>query len=413
VPGYESASRLPLAAPAGSIASSPYASGGNAFLASGRPLSVAATGPFAGLLDGGLIGASGQTLWASWLVRRDTSGRSEVALHPDSITTRTDGARVAVFAQNERWQLLAGGTTVDTGVAATPGQTFFMVLRLDFAATDTATLYIGPAPGLAPGAHQARVQNIGDARFRSLHWFPGNGSGNGSLDEIRLGTSYAAVAPTVESAPSLVLAPGPVTVRSGSPLRLAADLAGSNLAVAWTRAGQPLADTGPLLWRDPFLRADAGAHAFAATNRLGAASAPAFAVSAEGYTLAEWRALYPDNGDGVPDVLKFALGLSPTGRDALPRFEWVTVGSARYPALRTTLARDANDVGVVLEGSPDLQQWTTLARYRAPDVWVAGAGHQVSRVAVPGRPGVDEVLVRAPSAEPRYFLRVRAEPPAE
>ena len=421
LPGYQVGSTTPLAAPAGLSASTSYAMGGSNYLASGRGFNVSGTGPFGPHLDGGLIGKPGGTIWVSWLARRDSGGSSKLTIHPNGVPFFPDNTGVAVFAENERWRLQAGGSTIDTGVAATAAQTFFMVLRLDYGTTDIATLYINPTSGVEPTTHQARASNLSDARFRSLAWNPGSASGAGSLDEIRVGTSYAAVAPTVETAPVVVAEPASAAVRSGVDLVLGVNLGGSNLAVSWTRDNAALADTGGVLLRRPFLRADAGSYRLTAQNRLGSASSTAFALTAEGFTWAEWRATWfgedpagapnaAPGADGLPNLVKFALGWTPSQVATAPVPLWVEEAGNRFLALRFTLDSAANDVAVAVEGSSDLAQWATLATYQAPDISVLSGGVQVARNAVAARPGVDEITVRAAAnSASRYFLRLRAE----
>ena len=99
----------------------------------------------------------------------------------------------------------AGGGTIppmgsDTTITATVGQTYFLVVRVDFAAgaaanPDTFKLYVNPTPGgTEPAVASATMSyNLGVQNGLAIQ------SGNGaqvSVDEIRIGTTYADVTPS-------------------------------------------------------------------------------------------------------------------------------------------------------------------------------------------------------------------------
>jgi hypothetical protein len=73
-----------------------------------------------------------------------------------------------------------------------------LVLKLDFAATSTATLFVNPASlgGSAPATAGASASSTTSLAFKSLAFYGGSGFSQGALDELRLGDSYAAVTPT-------------------------------------------------------------------------------------------------------------------------------------------------------------------------------------------------------------------------
>lgn len=79
-------------------------------------------------------------------------------------------------------------------------------------------------------------------------------------------------------------------------------------------------------------------------------------------SLAAWRAAYgPDDaapaGDGVPNLLKYALGLDPTVtavRAVLPAFEW----NGDFAALRVIRQSRREDVEYEVQFSSDLVTWT-------------------------------------------------------
>jgi len=93
-----------------------------------------------------------------------------------------------------------------------------------------------------------------------------------------------------------------------------------------------------------------------------------WSLSVSGQTpdsLVAWRAAYGPDGatpadDGVPNLLKYALGLDPlvtAGRASLPAFEW----NGDFAALRVPRAGRREDVEYVVEFSSDLVTWNSGA----------------------------------------------------
>jgi O-glycosyl hydrolase len=181
--------------------------GGNAFLTAGRALNVTAGGPFgtAGYLTGGLIGASGKTLWFSVLLRKDTNTDEEnkVMLHATGTDWNASPSLVAVgyfgtpsgTGANRKWSLQVGSTTFQSGVAVTTGTTALLVGKIVFGATNTVSLYVNPTGlgGSAPGTASASGSTTSSCAFKNLAYYAGNGPGASTLDEIRFGDSFAAV----------------------------------------------------------------------------------------------------------------------------------------------------------------------------------------------------------------------------
>jgi len=207
VPGYNVATATALTYSTLST-SGGYAIGGDSYQTSGRALNVSATGPFGTYLTGDNIGAAGKTLWASLLLRKDANNDEEVSvqLHAGTTVSFPNPALVSVgyfgAASNNGttrfWSLRVGTTVTRTNVAITAGQTALLVLKLDFAATSTAALFVNPASlgGTAPATASASGTSTASIAFKSLAFYGGSGFSQGSLDELRFGDSYAAVTPT-------------------------------------------------------------------------------------------------------------------------------------------------------------------------------------------------------------------------
>ena len=162
------------------------------------------------------LGGDGTTLYLSALARPDsnpanagnTSYKFDLA-NGNNVAWAANAPNVYVErAANGNWQIRyhpASGSdvTAGTGVAFVKDQTFLMVLQLDFAATgDTATLYVDPTPGMStPDVTGAAVAMTGFT-FTNLNFNPGHAVGDGDLDELRIGTTYADVVPTAVPEPA-------------------------------------------------------------------------------------------------------------------------------------------------------------------------------------------------------------------
>jgi hypothetical protein len=75
-------------------------------------------------------------------------------------------------------------------------------MKLDYtAAGDNVSIFINPALGLQPVSPSFVFTNVGDMSFDGLSFASFIGPTN-SVDEIRLGTTYADVTPTASAAPA-------------------------------------------------------------------------------------------------------------------------------------------------------------------------------------------------------------------
>jgi hypothetical protein len=223
VPGFNATDDAPLSY--GHLVSSVrHASGGRAYLGCKRFLDVSPAGPFADYLVNGDIGAPGKDLWASYLARRDgvaaepcqvTFGRGADNNDPQ-VTPACRTANVGGF-----WaiQHVTNGTvaaTESTGKTCVQGETALLVLRFQFgvggvSSNHVVSLYLNPTDytlGVAPPATPDAVLNIaGDAAFQfdGIDFYPSASPLQGSFDEFRLGTSYAAVTPTTIARGTVVI----------------------------------------------------------------------------------------------------------------------------------------------------------------------------------------------------------------
>ena len=149
------------------------------------------------------IGTDGTTAWVSFLLEVDTliGGFSielgDTAGPNNTVTLGTTGNDFIVT----RDRSTSGASTIDDVLI--DGQTYFLVARIDFASgNDTVTFYVDPTPGEvspdSPGSLTAQLTTADLGVFTEVGIVgAGNfGSNNSAIDEIRIGETFADVAPS-------------------------------------------------------------------------------------------------------------------------------------------------------------------------------------------------------------------------
>jgi regulation of enolase protein 1 (concanavalin A-like superfamily) len=209
VPGYNIATATPLTY--ANLANSPsYAIGGFAYQTLGRSLDVSNSSPFGSLVSGGLIGQNGSSVWASVLLRKDADTDDEVSvnLHNSGINwcvgCASSDVAVGYFGAASNtggkryWSLKVGTTVYQSTVQVQVGQPALLVLGLNFGTTSTINLYVNPTSlgGIAPATADIQTTATTPIAFQSVAYYGGNGVNSSSIDELRFGSSYAAVTPT-------------------------------------------------------------------------------------------------------------------------------------------------------------------------------------------------------------------------
>ena len=222
VPGYNIASTTPLTV-SGITQSGNYAVGGINYQMSGRTFDTTSTGPFSPYLTAGLIGQSGQSLYVGMLMRKDmnTDDEMSLTLHPGGNPAwyvAAPGVSVGHFGSASNvngtryWSLRLNGAVIPSNTPVVVGQAAFLLLRLDFAATNTLSLYVNPPAGSLPASPNATTTTTSSVAFQSLAWYPGSGAGQSSLDELRVAASYSAIisatAPPPAAPTGLTATPG-------------------------------------------------------------------------------------------------------------------------------------------------------------------------------------------------------------
>lgn len=199
------------------------ASGGRAYLSITRYFDV--TGALIDYTEDGVdLRVDQKDLWFSYLIHpvNNTQNRFGLCGAP----YWNSNTRLEISRDNGNWKgKIMNGDFQDTGVAATTGQTYLIVLHVTFGGTSSVDVFINPASigGAAPANPVLRMTTTSsDFKFRRIDWSPGSNAGNGQIDEIRVGDSYAAVTPlqTIGSEPTVVInqAAGQADPASASPI---------------------------------------------------------------------------------------------------------------------------------------------------------------------------------------------------
>lgn len=187
------------------VTSANKAGGGYQYQSSGRGLDV--SGAFSTYATGGYIGLSGTTLYLSILIRAHNADIVHCNLHASGSVWDNSLPKLGLGSYDgAHWQLNVLGTTYNWSGTMSLDTDYFMVLRMDFAATNTIKLWVNPAlTGIEPSADITQTTGTSVA-FNSFTWHGGNSAGSGFLDEIRFGASWADVTPTTATVNKGVLA---------------------------------------------------------------------------------------------------------------------------------------------------------------------------------------------------------------
>jgi hypothetical protein len=232
VPGFNIGSGTPLTL-SGFTTVGNYAVGGLQFLTAGRHFNTDPNGTFADYLSNGLIGKSGQTLWFSALARKDGSSRDDfsLVLHGGSTPTwvSVPGIEVGYYGGNSEtngtryWSMRLDGTAYKTSVPIQQGQAALLVVKIVFgASSSTVSLYVNPASGATPSSADAQATTTNPIAFQSFAYVSGWDSNDDAIDELRVGTSYAAVRTATAVPPA-------------SPTGLSVTQNGTQVTLSWTK----------------------------------------------------------------------------------------------------------------------------------------------------------------------------------
>jgi hypothetical protein len=175
-----------------------------ALVTSGNRVSTNPVTAIAGLTRNFLtpLGVPGTTRYASFLLRPEGQLQAgafngffgvvlEQPLEPELFVGKPGGGAIDRYALEDR----GGSLQVASSTAPAVNQTVFLVLRADFTAgNDSFRLYVNPVPGAPePGAGLVKNNsNVGTVAGVTLY-----STGAFSIDEFRLGETFADVTPAV------------------------------------------------------------------------------------------------------------------------------------------------------------------------------------------------------------------------
>ena len=172
------------------------------------------------------VGADGTTLWVGFEFQ--TSGnKAEVDIGPVN-----NQLRLGATWSNINAVAVVGGTSyyMGNGNTITSNTTYFVAYQIQYHTSgDVITQYINPTPGVTPTTNQGQLTLSVHVPATSTISLWSSTYGNiGTYDEIRLGASYAAVAPVS----SIVDVPAVPTNVVATP-----NASALNVGLAWTETG--------------------------------------------------------------------------------------------------------------------------------------------------------------------------------
>ena len=237
----------------------------------GAILSAATSKPLAYRHLASSLGATGSTVWISFLLRPDSLSEGWLMIGGPPESTAKGllvGYKSSTIGMDHDG---LGGSKWVTGLTPAQGVTMFLVVKLAFlAGKDTATLYVNPTPGLAaPDSIYTAVKTDLDLGAFTQLALRGKQSAQQSFDEIRVGSSYLAVAPNTD--PAVATQPVSQTVGVGQSASFSVTAGGTSpFSYQWFFNGSPLvAATDASLLLTNVAAGQAGDYFVAVTNAVG------------------------------------------------------------------------------------------------------------------------------------------------
>lgn len=144
-----------------------------------------------------VLGAEGTTAWVSFLLKADVTGVGGISLELGDSADDT----VTIGISNDDFLLTRNRSMVGASYitdVVSDGQTYLLVAKLEFAAgDDTVTLYVDPTAGLSgpDSAQTAQLSSADLGTFTEVGMVGGFTGNTTTVDEIRIGDSFADVAP--------------------------------------------------------------------------------------------------------------------------------------------------------------------------------------------------------------------------
>jgi hypothetical protein len=175
----------------------------------GRVSNAWGSQPFGPQIDQG-------TVWASFVVRRNANVASwdsmDIAFHTQAIGWFSSAANTSLSISydttNGNWRAASNNNGNQAALANSAlGDTVLFVAKFELSTTGANNIYLwlNPSPGslggsdlsVASASWSALNLTTEQARFRSISFYSGSAANATSLDEIRLGLTFADVTPAI------------------------------------------------------------------------------------------------------------------------------------------------------------------------------------------------------------------------
>ncbi|MDX2110512.1 MAG: chitobiase/beta-hexosaminidase C-terminal domain-containing protein [Verrucomicrobiota bacterium] len=252
IPGFEVRTASPLSYAGLSSSGSGYAIGGKGYLSAGRQINLTSWPYYfkKTVSSNSYLGADGTVIYASALVRVDKANTSGAYLSFSSNTNASDTGswKAGLIINNSKWSLRLKNASnawvmTDSTITPTLGQTYLVVLKLVFGATDSVSLFINPTTLGGTEPTPTLTASAGsDLFFHTLTFNPDESAEQGSMDDVRIGDSYASVTPPQSvSAPTFSLAAG--TYNDTQSVTISTSTAGASIRYT-TDGSTPTSTTG-------------------------------------------------------------------------------------------------------------------------------------------------------------------------
>lgn len=391
-------------------------SGGGDYLGVGRRFDLNTA--FASYRNGETLGKPGQTLWISWMARLDVGDSpSTFALSDGNFEWIEGDQRITVYATGNQWRLKVNGAAeMNTGILSNPGDTYFFVMKVDFNTTSTVQLYINPTSlESVPEVPTATVQTSASVGFRRVYWFPGASRGNGTLDEIRVGTSYAAVTPIKAYPPIIDIPPQSVESSLGGMVTFSvSSFSRSPQTYQWFHGPSAIPGaTESTLNLEDISEEDLGNYSVRIRNASGTTTSPiailatpppAYSAFYEWLDSINWNSVDdglpeadPDN-DGIDNRWEYFFGSDPQAITTWDFSFYVSKQeSGNWSVTLSPLRSDAT-FPAILQISSDLDQWVELPE-----------NVSLNKVPVSSMPGFEQWQFTLPESmveEGSFFVRL-------
>jgi len=137
-------------------------------------------------------------LWFSVLVRPDVNADFQIWLNSSHIAWETKSGNLNIIRSAGKWGLGINGTNTLSSIDATVGSTYLIAAKVNFASSNTTiTLYVNPTLGVTPATAAATSSSTSPLLFYSIGMYLNSNANSVSIDEMRIGKTFADVTPLV------------------------------------------------------------------------------------------------------------------------------------------------------------------------------------------------------------------------